>query len=366
MNIASQTSSYINDQTAQEVKSKERDLFIDFTKGIAILLVVLGHTLQYQVQPANFDELFSFRFIYSFHMPFFVFLSGAAASHWIKKFDMSASLPELIQITSHRIYQSGIRLLLPFFGWAIIRFWTDSPQESFFHYIAKVIQHVDYGLWFLPCIFWCATYTSLFMFFIAGAKKLLEVSPLRKISKYLSTLPIQIAILLFAWIKLRSSLPPKFGLEMVNFFHGGLFFFFLLGVVFFKKITQVRSMIIRAMPYVVFLALVPFWSRTLPNNLIASAPNLLSHGWLANKYALIVAISGTLAMTDFSRLIKERNIQLISTFMCTIGGASLGIYATHFYFITFKPPMILAVTISYLLYLMISNTPIARTVLLGK
>lgn len=46
---------------------KERDNTVDILKGIAILLVVIGHFSPVQ-QVENF--------IYSFHMPLFFFLSG--------------------------------------------------------------------------------------------------------------------------------------------------------------------------------------------------------------------------------------------------------------------------------------------------
>ena len=46
---------------------KERISWIDFAKGIAIILVVLGHSI---------DEGSLQKFIYVFHMPFFFVASG--------------------------------------------------------------------------------------------------------------------------------------------------------------------------------------------------------------------------------------------------------------------------------------------------
>lgn len=50
--------------------AKQRIAYIDVAKGIGIILVVLGHCLAYGCQNQFF------RFIYSFHMPLFFFLSG--------------------------------------------------------------------------------------------------------------------------------------------------------------------------------------------------------------------------------------------------------------------------------------------------
>ena len=50
-----------------------RDSRIDSLKGLAILLVVIGHILQNTI--INYDDNFFFRLIYSFHMPFFKWLN---------------------------------------------------------------------------------------------------------------------------------------------------------------------------------------------------------------------------------------------------------------------------------------------------
>ena len=50
----------------------QRLLYIDALKGFTILLVVLGHVLQVRY---DIDNLL-YRYIHSFHMPLFMFLSG--------------------------------------------------------------------------------------------------------------------------------------------------------------------------------------------------------------------------------------------------------------------------------------------------
>ena len=63
---------------------KERVLWLDFMKGIAIILVVVGHVLdgvfgQEMFQHSNWMRVL-YNIIYSFHMPFFFMLSGIALS----------------------------------------------------------------------------------------------------------------------------------------------------------------------------------------------------------------------------------------------------------------------------------------------
>ncbi len=53
---------------------QERIKWVDNLKGFAILLVILGHSLQYFYRDFNNSHLANF--IYSFHMPLFFALSG--------------------------------------------------------------------------------------------------------------------------------------------------------------------------------------------------------------------------------------------------------------------------------------------------
>ena len=60
---------------------KERNTTLDLAKGILIILVVLGHAIQYsgngnwEDSQLFFDDIV-FRAIYSFHMPLFMMISG--------------------------------------------------------------------------------------------------------------------------------------------------------------------------------------------------------------------------------------------------------------------------------------------------
>ncbi|MBR3759858.1 MAG: acyltransferase family protein [Ruminococcus sp.] len=57
---------------------KKRIPELDFIKGIAIILVIIGHVVSqvWSNDPAVYENTLLFRFCYSFHMPLFVFISG--------------------------------------------------------------------------------------------------------------------------------------------------------------------------------------------------------------------------------------------------------------------------------------------------
>lgn len=58
--------------------NKNRNFFIDIVKGLAIFLMLWGHCIQYCTANSNVDffENYVFKFIYSFHMPLFMLISG--------------------------------------------------------------------------------------------------------------------------------------------------------------------------------------------------------------------------------------------------------------------------------------------------
>ena len=54
---------------------KNRIPYIDNIKCFAIICVMLGHALQY-LEGDRLENVYSFNFIYTFHMPLFMMVSG--------------------------------------------------------------------------------------------------------------------------------------------------------------------------------------------------------------------------------------------------------------------------------------------------
>lgn len=68
----------------------QRNEYIDIVKGFGILLVVVGHCVQYGAGQAFFDQRAFygntlFKFIYSFHMPLFMLISGYLFGYAMKR-----------------------------------------------------------------------------------------------------------------------------------------------------------------------------------------------------------------------------------------------------------------------------------------
>lgn len=87
---------------------KQRILFIDNLKCFAIFCVVLGHALQY-TSGKYLEDNFVFNFIYTFHMPLFMMMSG-----YFFRTSLNLGLWSFVE-------KKTMQLLLPAICWSIIK-----------------------------------------------------------------------------------------------------------------------------------------------------------------------------------------------------------------------------------------------------
>lgn len=126
------------------MKMKNRDVTIDTLKGVSIILVVLGHVIQYIYAPNNYDDNWIFKVIYSFHMPLFFFVSGYLTGY------KDTTIDWLI----HR----GARLVIPFVIWIPLDYVIGGGRSL--SNLVVIFKRVfrdpsDGGLWFLWVLFLC-------------------------------------------------------------------------------------------------------------------------------------------------------------------------------------------------------------------
>ena len=94
--------------------SQKRNITIDAIKAVAILLVVLGHSIQYgcgseYLESNAYFQNPLFEYIYSFHMPLFAMISGYL-------FNQTVSKRSFIEVIINRVQ----RLLIPILSWQVI------------------------------------------------------------------------------------------------------------------------------------------------------------------------------------------------------------------------------------------------------
>ena len=87
------------------IKEKRRIGYLDFLRGIAIILVVMGHFIQYNLEGISATKCFNF--IYAFHMGFFFFISGCTIALSTNEIRWSYYLSF--------VKKKSIQLLVPFF-----------------------------------------------------------------------------------------------------------------------------------------------------------------------------------------------------------------------------------------------------------
>lgn len=130
----------------------ERNQKIDFLKAFAIITVVIGHCIQFGQGAVYYSgkclEDYLFRFIYSFHMPLFMILSGYL-------FHLSICRRSFYLNVLSRFKT----LFIPIIAWNIVPFivytYHDRPHTSrylFKTYISTMIENS----WFLWAIFYCS------------------------------------------------------------------------------------------------------------------------------------------------------------------------------------------------------------------
>ncbi|MGE5455590.1 MAG: acyltransferase family protein [Ignavibacteriales bacterium] len=134
----------------------ERNKTIDVTKGIAIILVVIGHCIQYGMGSSWINNWYFFhdvifKLIYGLHMPLFILISGYLFFSTIKK-------RNTIEIIKSRIFN----ILIPIFLWVILYkiidlliFEKPFIFDTFFYDFFN-------SLWFL----WAIFYISLIVLFV--------------------------------------------------------------------------------------------------------------------------------------------------------------------------------------------------------
>lgn len=270
-----------------------RNNVIDAIKGFAILLVIIGHLMQKSL--ADFDHNIIWRFIYSFHMPLFFFVSGFLA-FFTKKSQIDL------------VFNRFKSLIVPFFVWAVVYyFFREQSKQTFYYYMKNVIVTPDLGLWFLWVLFFC----YVLLVFIKSLS----------IKSYLGFLVVIVA-LFASTILIKENF---FGINLIS----KQFPFFFLGFItnqyneiIFEKINKFKFVVLTS-----FVLSALFWMRK-DDPLFYKYLNLGS--LFKMGYIIFVGVLGifTTFICFFSIKVDSPNILLSS--LTFIGKHTLAIYSIHF------------------------------------
>lgn len=288
--------------SASTASATARLAYIDALRGFAIVLVVIGHALQYGIPEPDNNPLF--RFIYAFHMPLFMFVSGFVYSGFGRKIKAELRLKSL-------------SLLVPFIAWLpVTLLWTELGPTPIGagRFLANVIASPDAGgLWFLWVLF-------LINVIVLAGRTITPRSPLAA------------AWAMWAILNVVALLRPQsniLGLKLLCWHLP----FFLTGISLRR--TRLASQLNWALALVsslTFLVLSAFWVRAGTSPLavhLAALPSMVQFASL-RVFNYAVAFSGILAaFSVFAAICKARSLPWLDR----LGRVSLEIYTTHIYFL---------------------------------
>ena len=139
-----------------KTKDKIRNPYIDIVKAILIILVLIGHSIQYG-SGSNYmnNQLFFnnviFKFIYSFHMPLFIMISGYLSYNSINK-------NSFFNILKTKI----CTLIIPIFLWTIpVLIFKLNEFYSIREFIKLCVTTFSTNLWFLWSLFYLTILVKL-------------------------------------------------------------------------------------------------------------------------------------------------------------------------------------------------------------
>lgn len=277
---------------------RQREIMPDVLRGIAILLVVFGHSIR--TMSTGFDENIVFRIIYSFHMPLFMLVSGYVGYMSIGRHSAGSFIAR--QFT---------RLVIPFLAWyMLVEFFLAGHYRthSFMRHFHELVVSPENGLWFLWALFLCSVVTY-------------ALSKLPKLAQ-LPALVVLEGLMLFSGVR-------PLGVFSVAF----LLPFYVLGYAAFRYKDRIRPLFpyIQTVALLAFPALVIGWHPINPPALAVYLENYFpgSTKYVHLIYNYVIAACGCAATFFIVRAVKG---QMFNRVMAWIGLYTLDIYVVHYYF----------------------------------
>ena len=285
---------------------KQRDYWFDNAKAFLIILVFMGHICECLIRVVPFENgtpswLSSiFEFIYMFHMPAFMIISGRFAKGRIDRNDWITSINKLI--IPYIVIQCIMLLFYCFVGY------TKVTVSSFFV--------PGYGLWYI---------------LVLGIYQIITPHILKLFKNKWLLLPI--SIILVAILAFQHKVPPAPTMRIINFFP-----FFVLGYLTADKnfdfCKKVFFRILSALAFCGILVAINFDS--ILNITLFSGKRVYGQfyelfGFTGFEFLLAMAVRYLLGFAFFFFLLGICSTKKL--FATTIGTNSTYIYILHLFII---------------------------------
>lgn len=325
------------------MSENKRLLWADALRGLLILSVALGHSLQF----GDYNNRLSWNIIYSFHMAAFFVVSGYV------------SYKEDYKLSS--LKWKAKQLLLPFIAWTIL-------EGASLTRLYNVILKPDRSFWFLFVMF----------FIIALFIVIHNITP-KKEWKLIAYKDISLLVAIISLILLMVATEFRyFGFQFFALYFG----FYVYGY-WIRKYSVNFNIAWIIIFGVIWIVLALFWRmHDVPAPL--TNINFIPDSIIIYSYRYITAFAGSLFFMSFAmKYLNKENV--MSRILVYLGNNSLGIYVIHLYLghkfvsnffenllgentsITFIVcDFITRIVISIILINLIQRIPVVRLFLLGK
>lgn len=344
-------------------KSDSRNITIDFIRGVAILIVVFGHNIQYGLgiefyNTQMFFDAFLFKLIYSFHMPLFALLSGYL---FFRSMNKPAEKVLTKRLTS---------LLLPVLCWTILEYLVKisrqiiSREFTSDYLLQSFVNRLVTNLWFLWAIFWCSLIVLL-------------------VEKVLNGSLLIYGLILLAALFVPSRYNFHLYFFMYPYFTAGFLFNKLDGATQYRRLVK-KDLYALLVALAVFAFLFLFFNRN--SYIYTTGIDLLGGRGIATQldtdiYRWCIGFSGSIVVIVLCKMICDKRQGAVIKGVAHFGQLSLGIYVLNQYVGSdllvkltgnFSPSVfiwVIETIISIPIYVVavevIKRIPLARKLLLG-
>lgn len=328
---------------------------MDVLKCLAIFFVVIGHCIQrsYVAMDSSTEEFYYdglFRFIYGFHMPLFMAISGFFFYITIQKY----AYKEIIK-------SRFLKLVVPIVSWHIIWMISDGFSNqgdgyTFLTFLAGFLKHY----WFLWAIFYCSIIV-------------LVIETFNKRRRYVAYVLIVIISCFF---------PNFFNVERYVW----LFPFFLGGYLYCSKCRAFEENHTRLLMslgggiFLIYLITLSYYNYE--DYIYTTGTCIIKNGGLSvpqlyiDLFRLLVSILGVVSAYGLSLTTK---LVKVPNWITKIGSRTLGIYIIHMFFtplisefaigvnyIIIVLEAIFLIVLSYFITILLEKNKYISRLLLGK
>lgn len=290
--------------------NSKRNKTIDYIKAFAIILVVVGHCIQYGSGEYIYNHFFSgmiiVTFIYSFHMPIFMLVSGYLFYYSLEKY----SFKDIV-------FNKYKQLVLPLAFWSIglsVYNAAINNREILSNPFKMAISWADWfigaRLWFLWAVFLC----SVLLAFIC------------KTFKHSSIQTIVVSL----FIMLSLFTPDILCSQLYKF----MFPFFFIGMIFNKYngkkiLKEKRGLMLFAVCFVIYIATLVFFKDNYfiynSGYTLIGKQSMLEMMYI-DSFRFVSGLTGSFSFIFLISIVLDKVTGIIDKVILYLGKNTMGIY----------------------------------------